>query len=66
MSKDHPLLKRGAEALFGFSTEEALGQSLDLIIPERLRGGFNGAMTSGTTRLEKSSSAAHACEPTQS
>lgn len=28
---------RGAERLFGFSTAEALGASLDLIIPERLR-----------------------------
>jgi PAS domain S-box-containing protein len=107
-----------AEALFGFTIEEALGQSLDLIIPERLRDahwvGFNGAMASGNTRLagratttralhksgqrlfvemsfslirsldarivgsaamardvtrryekEKSSSAAHGCEPTQ-
>ncbi len=27
----------GAEALFGFSREEAIGQSLDLIIPEHLR-----------------------------
>ena len=28
---------RGAERLFGFSAAEALGASLDLIIPERLR-----------------------------
>lgn len=28
---------RGAEAVFGFAAVEALGQSLDLIIPERLR-----------------------------
>ena len=28
---------RGAERIFGFSAAEALGQSLDLIIPERLR-----------------------------
>ena len=44
-----------AEALFGFTIEEALGQSLGLIIPERLRDahwvGFNGAMASGNTRL---------------
>jgi PAS domain S-box-containing protein len=31
-----------AEALFGFTIEEALGQSLDLTIPERLRGARAG------------------------
>ena len=31
------LWNRGAELLFGYSAEEAIGQSLDLIIPERLR-----------------------------
>lgn len=44
-----------AESLFGFVKAEAIGQSLDLIIPERLREahwvGFNRAMASGTTRL---------------
>lgn len=44
-----------SESLFGFSREEALGQSLDLIIPERLREahwrGFDKAMASGATRL---------------
>ncbi|MDO5690932.1 MAG: PAS domain S-box protein [Pseudomonadota bacterium] len=43
----------GAEAVFGFSAAEALGQSLDLIIPERLRAahwkGFHRAMERGTT-----------------
>ena len=47
---------RASAALFGFSTEEALGQSLDLIIPEHLRAshwrGFNAAMTTGTTKLQ--------------
>lgn len=47
---------RAATALFGFSAEEALGQSLDLIIPEHLRAshwrGFNAAMTNGATRLQ--------------
>ena len=42
-------------ALFGFTAEEALGQSLDLIIPEHLRAGhwrgFDAAMASGATRL---------------
>lgn len=46
---------RGAEALFGFTADEALGQSLDLIIPENLRAahwrGFNAAIASGRTRL---------------
>ena len=44
-----------ASQLFGFSKEEALGQSLDLIIPEHLRAphwkGFDAAVASGTTRL---------------
>ena len=43
----------GAAALFGFSAAEALGQSLDLIIPERLRPahwlGFRRAMARGST-----------------
>jgi len=43
----------GAESVFGFSAAEALGQSLDLIIPERLRAahwrGFNRAIARGTT-----------------
>ena len=44
-----------AAAMFGFSRAEALGQSLDLIIPEKLRPahwrGFDAAMASGKTRL---------------
>lgn len=44
-----------AETLFGFTAAEALGSSLDLIIPERLRAahwtGFDRAMASGATRL---------------
>jgi PAS domain S-box-containing protein len=47
---------RAASALFGFSAEEALGQSLDLIIPEHLRAahwrGFETAMTRGELKLE--------------
>jgi PAS domain S-box-containing protein len=43
-------------ALFGFSADEALGQSLDLIIPEHLRAahwnGFDAAMTKGTLKLD--------------
>lgn len=44
----------GAEAIFGYRAEEALGQSLDLIIPERLRGrhweGYRRVMATGVTR----------------
>ena len=44
----------GAEALFGFRAEEALGQSMDLIIPERQRArhweGWEKVMASGVTR----------------
>ena len=44
-----------AATMFGYTAPEALGQSLDLIIPEHLRAahwrGFEAAMTSGTTRL---------------
>lgn len=31
------LWNRAAEAMFGYSAREALGQSLDLIVPERFR-----------------------------
>lgn len=45
---------RQAAAVFGFSAEEALGQSVDLIIPEDLRArhwhGFDNAMAQGRTR----------------
>jgi PAS domain S-box-containing protein len=43
-----------AERIFGFSQSEALGRSLDLIIPERLRGrhwdGFHKTMQTGHTK----------------
>jgi len=43
-----------AERLFGFTQSEALGNSLDLIIPERLRArhwaGYDKTMASGETR----------------
>ena len=43
-----------AERLFGFTETDALGKSLDLIIPERLRerhwAGYDKAMASGETR----------------
>lgn len=44
----------GAERLFGYSETEALGASLDIIIPERLRkrhwDGYQHSMATGTTR----------------
>lgn len=43
-----------AERIFGFSAEDALGQSLDIIIPERLRErhweGYYRSMASGETK----------------
>ena len=46
---------RAATALFGFSAEDALGQNLDLIIPEHLRAahwkGFEAAIASGNMKL---------------
>ncbi len=45
---------RASEAMFGFSAGEALGQSLDIIIPEYLRAphwrGFYAAIESGATK----------------
>lgn len=44
----------GAEALFGFGAAEAVGRSLDIIIPERFRqahwDGFHRAVAQGRTR----------------
>jgi PAS domain S-box-containing protein len=44
----------GAEAIFGHAAAEAIGQSLDLIIPEAQRGrhwdGYRHVMETGTTR----------------
>jgi PAS domain S-box-containing protein len=45
-----------AVVLFGYSATEALGQNLDLIIPEHLRAahwhGFEAAMTNGVMKLQ--------------
>ncbi len=51
------LWNAGAEAMFGYSAQEALGQSLDIIIPENLRGrhweGYNRTMATGETKYGK-------------
>jgi len=43
-----------SEALFGFSAAEAIGQTLDLIVPERLRKahweGFDRSLATGSTK----------------
>jgi len=45
---------RGAERLFGYTAAEAVGRSLDLIVPERFRdrhwAGFRRAVGSGKAR----------------
>ena len=45
---------RAAEVMFGHSAAEAIGQSLDLIIPERYRvrhwAGYRTVMSTGVTR----------------
>jgi PAS domain S-box-containing protein len=47
---------RGAELIFGYSESEAVGQTLDLIIPEKLRGrhweGYWRVMSSGETKYK--------------
>ena len=44
----------GAERMFGYTEGEALGKSLDLITPERLRNrhweGYHKSMATGTTK----------------
>lgn len=48
------LWNKGAERIFGVSAEQAIGQSLDLIIPEKLRerhwDGYHKTMETGETR----------------
>ena len=45
---------QAAEAMFGYQADEALGHTLDLIIPERLRArhwdGYHNTMRTGATR----------------
>lgn len=47
----------GAEALFGYPAAEAIGRSLDIIIPEGLRGrhceGYHRTMATGETKYGK-------------
>jgi PAS domain S-box-containing protein len=47
----------GAEAMFGWTAAEAMGQSMDIIIPERLRGrhweGYHRVMATGVTKYGK-------------
>ena len=48
------LWNAGAQAIFGFTAAEAVGQSMDIIIPERLRGrhweGYDRVMVTGVSR----------------
>lgn len=48
------LWNRGAEIIFGYTAEEAIGLPLDIIIPERLQqrhnDGYRRVMAEGTTK----------------
>ena len=48
------LWNAGAEAMFGWSADEALGQSMDMIIPEKHRArhweGYDRVMETGVTK----------------
>jgi len=48
------LWNSGAEAIFGYSSEKALGETLDLIVPEKLRErhweGYRNVMATGVTK----------------
>jgi PAS domain S-box-containing protein len=51
------LWNSGSEAMFGYRAEDAIGQSLDLIIPERQRErhwtGYRKVMETGVTRYSR-------------
>ena len=48
------LWNSGAEVIFGYSAEEAIGETLDLIVPEKLREkhweGYRKVMATGVTK----------------
>ncbi|HEY4464217.1 MAG TPA: PAS domain S-box protein [Streptosporangiaceae bacterium] len=57
MANRHGIIRlwnAGAEAIFGYPAQDAVGQTLDLIIPERFRArhwdGFRKVMETGVTR----------------
>ena len=51
------LWNAGAEDIFGYPAEEAIGQSLDLIVPEKMRKrhweGYRKVMATGKTKYGK-------------
>ena len=51
------LWNSGAETIFGYTTREALGQNLDLIVPDKLREkhweGYHRVMETGESRYGK-------------
>lgn len=51
------LWNRGAEDVFGYTEAEALGESLDIIVPERFRdrhwAGYDDAMERGETTYDR-------------
>lgn len=51
------LWNAGAEAMFGYSAAEAIGKSLDIIVPENLRArhweGYHRTMATGDTKYGK-------------
>ena len=54
LEDDHAFWNRGATLVFGYDVAEVIGQSLDIIIPERLRRahweGFDHSLETGTTK----------------
>ena len=55
----------GAEAMFGYRAEEAVGRTLDLIIPAPLRArhwaGYREVMATGVTPCQRGAKTARAC-----
>jgi PAS domain S-box-containing protein len=50
------LWSRGAESIFGYTTQEAVGRTLDLVVPDAYRDmhwtGFRAAMAAGVAKSE--------------